>query len=440
MSTPLLSLFYATRGGMLTVLELRLLAETAAAQGDCRLHLTERLEVELRGIAYHAARRLLERPGAERLREGYRVGAPGVVTTASALGLPGTRAWLTPGVLSDAVAALGDMPDISVSLCDASQTCFAALVSRVNFIASSQRDLWHVHTGDTQLPGAIRTQDLARAAQIVAEESDIPGIAARLAGFQFDLEAPALTSVLHYTLPVGALIVPAFGGGISARFLVDLCVLLAEKPEASITLTPWRELCVRNLDAATFHRLQHSMVRWRVPAPMPWQRVYFDSALAGTALRIHAALSRACPSDAGLSWALVGENDPLPEAHFVLKAVATRRWQRARFDLFAREGLCARTGAWRVLVRGVRETALPGVLLDALRPDSAPRSVEEAPPAAVVATAAVRHACGECLTEYSAAFGDPTAEIAAGTAFGQLPASWCCPVCGAAKARYGLAA
>jgi rubredoxin len=44
--------------------------------------------------------------------------------------------------------------------------------------------------------------------------------------------------------------------------------------------------------------------------------------------------------------------------------------------------------------------------------------------------------CTICQYVYDPAQGDPENGIAAGTPFGQLPAEWVCPVCGAGKEAF----
>ena len=47
-----------------------------------------------------------------------------------------------------------------------------------------------------------------------------------------------------------------------------------------------------------------------------------------------------------------------------------------------------------------------------------------------------KYQCSVCGYIYDPAQGDPDAGIKAGTPFEQLPGSWECPVCGAAKSEF----
>ncbi len=44
-----------------------------------------------------------------------------------------------------------------------------------------------------------------------------------------------------------------------------------------------------------------------------------------------------------------------------------------------------------------------------------------------------KYTCTVCGFIYDPAIGDPDSDIAAGTAFENLPDDWCCPECGVTK-------
>lgn len=44
-----------------------------------------------------------------------------------------------------------------------------------------------------------------------------------------------------------------------------------------------------------------------------------------------------------------------------------------------------------------------------------------------------KYVCTVCGYEYDPQVGDPDNDIAAGTAFDDLPEDWTCPICGAGK-------
>ena len=63
----------------------------------------------------------------------------------------------------------------------------------------------------------------------------------------------------------------------------------------------------------------------------------------------------------------------------------------------------------------------------------APDGAEEARPAPL---ASDKYVCAVCSHVYDPAVGDPDAGIPAGTRFEDLPETWVCPVCGAAKSDF----
>jgi rubredoxin len=47
-----------------------------------------------------------------------------------------------------------------------------------------------------------------------------------------------------------------------------------------------------------------------------------------------------------------------------------------------------------------------------------------------------KYRCTVCGYVYDPELGDPEGKIAPGTAFGNLPADWTCPMCGASKEEF----
>lgn len=58
------------------------------------------------------------------------------------------------------------------------------------------------------------------------------------------------------------------------------------------------------------------------------------------------------------------------------------------------------------------------------------------PPEAAIAPPPDRHECAACGYVYEPQKGDDRSNIAAGTAFEDLPKNWRCPVCGAPTSRF----
>ena len=49
-----------------------------------------------------------------------------------------------------------------------------------------------------------------------------------------------------------------------------------------------------------------------------------------------------------------------------------------------------------------------------------------------------KYTCNICGYVYDPGAGDPDAGVAPGTAFGDLPDDWVCPLCGAAKEEFSV--
>jgi rubredoxin len=65
-----------------------------------------------------------------------------------------------------------------------------------------------------------------------------------------------------------------------------------------------------------------------------------------------------------------------------------------------------------------------------------PEAPLESPPAPIDPKLLDRHECEACGYIYEPAKGDDRRQVAAGTPFEEVPASWRCPVCGATKPRF----
>lgn len=66
-------------------------------------------------------------------------------------------------------------------------------------------------------------------------------------------------------------------------------------------------------------------------------------------------------------------------------------------------------------------------------PPASPVYIKEQP---AVQTKLATYRCSVCGWEYDPEIGDPDGGIAPGTAFEEIPDSWTCPVCGAAKSDF----
>ncbi len=458
---------YQTRGGLLSLAELRLLAEAATAQGDPRLFAVGRQEIALSGLGFAQAMRLLGQPGGHILQPWSPTRPANIMTTGPVAGLDGTNPWLSAGAFRDLLESFRFAPRRSIALTDPSQAYLPAFLGEINFLATDQRDQWRIRLAlpefgeESLLPGAIRSLDIPKAVAIIENYADAaapggdPSESTRALTEALEpigLPAPAFSfpSVSRYRCPAGALVIPIPEEGIRSDFCLDLCVWAARLPGISVGLTPWRTFLVRGLSESATRELRGLLIRRCVAETCgPWRPHFLNSLSEDGAEWLCRAVEAQCPVDAGLSIGVVPADAPAPDLHVLVReGPRTSRWGRlrpTRYSVQRRSSYDARNAPWTLVAADIRRRDLGSVVLQAIDMLTGPpqlRANNEAMPMENVAPDSAGSAlrCRSCLNEYDAIYGDPAGRIAPGTPFGLLSEDWGCPVCGGPKSDYEAAA
>lgn len=459
MTDKLERIVYRTRGGMLSVAELRLLAEAATAQGTGRLLATERQEIVLRGLGLNQARRLLGQPPDAVLRPWPIASAPNITTTAPVAGLDNTSAWLSEGAFGDLLNAFAVAPLRSVTLADPAQPYLPAFLGEITFLAMAERDLWRIRLALREaaepwlLPGVVRSKDIPKAVQAIEDRvnssvvSDAPDAMRALVEDLESLSLPAPSSAAYlpgrYRSPPGALNITIPEDGLRSDFCLDLCVWAARRTGVSVGLTPWRTLLVRGVSESDRAELRALLIRRKVAeARGGWRPYFFSSSRTDGTEWLCDALGARCPVDAGISIGVVSANAPAPDVQVLVRKSPAALWGRIagqRYTVERCDSMNARAGQRIPVATGIHKRDLCAAVVRAIESitnspaetvaGTAP-AIESAPVAAPV------HSCRSCFTEYDAAYGDPLGAIAPGMDFSAVPETWTCPVCGGPKSAY----
>lgn len=456
---------YRTRGGMLSVNELRLLAEAATAQGTGRLFATERQEIVLSGLGLNQARRLLGQPPDDVLCPWPIASVPNIVTTAPVAGMDSACGWLNEGAFDDLLKGFTVSPRRSVALADPMQPYLPAFLGEITFLAMPERDHWRVRLALRELaeewflPGAIRSKDIPDAVHTVERcmnscDVNDSGVVMRtlmeaLERYRLPAPGPAAYSVDRYHPAPGALPVEIPEDGIRSDFCVDLCVWAARRSGVSFGLTPWRTLLVRGVSESGMSELRTLLLARKVAETRGLRRRYFLSAVPDDVAQLCDKLDKACPVDLGVAIGVVPGAAPAPDVHIVLRKAKDKtlldRLRGPRYSVERRESRDARGGRWIRIAEEIHRRDLCRAVVGAIEALAVPiadASANTAPSveAAPVTIANPAHACRSCMNEYDAAYGDPVGAIAAGVEFDALPADWLCPGCGGSKADYEITA
>ncbi|NUM52262.1 MAG: rubredoxin domain-containing protein [Candidatus Hydrogenedentes bacterium] len=456
MTNPGGGLRYCTRGGVISMAELRLLAEAAVSQGDGRIYATGRQEFIVRGVPAARAATLLGRPSVDRLHTTVSP-VKNVVSTAPVAGMAGTLDWLTMGVFTELLDRIPRAYPHTVSLADPIQPYLPALCGTINFAACAQRDFWRLHVTDPEgsnnftLAGAVRSRDLPRVCADISSFLDRHGppgtdswartLDALLEPFRVGVHEPTRDQQF-FRMPPGSIVIPFDAEGLPGNFVIDVCLWSATlQHNVQFGLTPWRTLLISGLSDACTTALRRMMLGARVgECTGSWRTFCFDTTfgagIAGNALR---ELERAIPMCSGAALCFANDQSFPASAHIVIRPSRARRarLRRERYDILRRDAGGPPASRWTCVKNGVRPGDVAQVIVSALAgvPQDDPSAASNAPETRTAARR-LSHECVACLTEYSAHYGDVQAGVKAGTAFENLPESWVCPVCGGPKSHF----
>jgi len=444
------TLRHRTRGGLLSLRVLRVLAETAETLGAGRVVLTARQEVDVPGTKRDALRKLWVRLPGEAIDLPQPHDEPNIVTTAPVAGLAPGRPWLVEGVFQDILNAVASRPAFPVTLGDPTQAYLPAFGGVLGFLAAEDEHRWQVvfrWPGDDRPavhPGELSSADVAWAIDRVQQAWPMFGRRDPLALLHETLGARLLTTGTQapaqdacFEAVPGAVVLPMPRGGWPAAFIEALCVWAGGREGLTFRATPWRTLLLPGLDADLRRDVAGLCLGHRVPfAPSPWRaHLWTTDGAAAAAESLAEALEARCPANPGYGLAVTQGDHPAPDLSVQVEHERVRRWFFGFQDRF------------RIAVHGIRgpwtglAEAADGILA-ALAKDTAHVSPESGPKASEnnrepTARDDDARACRDCGTVYAPAYGDPMAGVPAGTPFDALPDGWECPVCGGSPARYG---
>lgn len=414
---------------------------------------------------------------------------PNIMSSCVAEQVVYSSGWLREGVYKDILDAFDYRPRLSVNLVDQGQSFVPFNTGRLNFIASGMGNYWHL---------LLRVSPEGRLHEwkSLVYSGSIPLLTHRLEGFLLGGAAPAgdesalvegmYGAIMHseqwleqpapdpLSFPDFAL--PYYEGfnryrdrlwlGIYRRdelftpaFLIDLCHLCVQTKVAQLYTTPWKSIVIQGIAPGDRRgwdiilgrhgiNVRHSL------SELSWQ--VEDISREGLALK-HYLVKQFDRDDvrtfglcfaiqlarsAGLFGLVLIRRQPVKSA--------SQRRALDRYDILYRRGFEARSDEY-VLFRKDLEKEHLGPYLKSLCkyfyecktgediiPHHAYRQKDDfaqSPDQAEVHSAGEVYQCTRCLTAYDPAWGDPDAQVPAGTGFAGLEA-YACPVCGSDKSAF----
>ncbi len=389
------------------------------------------------------------------------VSPPRLASSVAALGIRPSRPWLNEAVfygLADDLAALPDTPDGLINLVCPLQDIQPRHAGHLNFIAAERRDFWHLTIRLPDTEGSLYAWP-----QLVGS-SAVAALAARLLPLVRAEELTAAADEWAASAPPSAAADEILPPEPTLPYLENifgtpdnraLCILspdrrfalhqwehilrLAERQQTSdLFASAWGGIWVKNLsDAALddWHRLLHSN---RLGIGQPYSQTVWQYAPDDEAARSLCAAFVQHQLTHGLRlWGhSISVNPPSGESGTSCR-VSSRPHPLTRRPQYTLHAVRA-DGAYTPLAAACSLQETVQVLSEQAEKPAPNR--QPAPLRLRLSTPATQtYRCGECLMLYTADTGAPEHNIPAGTAFADLPDTFCCPVCAAPLSAFEAA-
>jgi rubredoxin len=385
-----------------------------------------------------------------------------------------TGDWLREGEYHTVLDQFDYQPRLKVNISDGNQSFTPFFTGNLNFIASPVPHFWYLYVRPRQSntlfrwPDLVYTNDLGRLAQAVetalldqAFQNETVLYTAVTSGQPF-ITQPATQEV---DLPEFSL--PYYEGfnrygqrswlglyrrseQFSIAFLLDVCALCLKTRIGELCVTPWKSLIIKGIEekdrAAWSYVLGKHDINVRHAAnELAWQTEDHDD--EGTQLKNYIVryFQKYDIRTFGLCFGV--QTRPKSE---VFGSVLVRRRPLLQigqmallsvYDLYFTENFNPNSRTYHLFEKGLLKIHLPNQLRLLSRKFNArlaggndgPVEPEAEKTETIPVDRPIVHQCQHCFTIYDAQYGDERQGILPGTPFAELPATYGCATCDAAK-------
>lgn len=366
---------------------------------------------------------------------------------------------------------------LKINLADPRQTLVPLFTGNLNFVASRQENYWYLYLnlpeygGELQRwPALVFTFDVVRTVKALeAVYLQQPGLPLADLFSQTMARVQVNNRPLTEDLELPRAPFPAYEGmnkmagdkywlglywrnnGYPINFLKALCELCVETNIGKISISPWKSFILKGIAEKDKIRYEKLLGKYGInmrhsSLELNWHLPVLDE----EALQLKRYLVRTFDqndiSTEGLTFAvktvpmelftsIVVEKNPVSQYAGTYDLLPTYQVLYCQdFNPNKRQYL---TYARDVLQEDLAPLLMKLSLLYYEQLNNEPE-VKAPKPAARKQVQKPVYQCADCLTVYDAAFGDPAAGIAAGTAFADLPATYTCSLCEAPKSHHHL--
>ncbi|MEL6303222.1 MAG: rubredoxin [Bacteroidota bacterium] len=365
------------------------------------------------------------------------------------------------------------LPKLKINITDPKQRLVPLFSGNLNFIASEQEDYWYLYLNlpDVGISGyypvLIYSWDIVSVSRTIEEvyrtAEDLEDLFALLnqstdtnnKNIDKGLEIPYLT--FPYYEGMNRMGLDQYWLGLYWRnnrydlnFLKDFCGFCLDNSIGKICITPWKSFIVKGIKQKARVELERFIGQRGINVrhsqlEMNWHLPVDDE----DALELKKFLVRSFDqndiSTYGLTFGI--SNDVGKRSHFASVIVEKNQPPsivkdfsvRPTYNVLHFEGFDPNTHNYISYAQDVDKIDLPGLLMELSKKYFQQLGHEKAIAEEVLTKETTEipvFQCSACLTIYDEALGDPKQGIPVGTAFENLPETYCCPVCEAGKSSY----
>ena len=385
-----------------------------------------------------------------------------IVTSLPANGIFPSRAWLHSGKYTNIVMAFEYAPSLTISVIDPRQDFVPVMDSELNFIASDQTDYWYLYLclGDVALPPLIwpvliDSKSIAPLSEQIETLVAQGKTAAQIIETLGQSNAFQTTSYTQIPSPIeqnhpqydgffriGDLYwLGIYNAGQSMPIfkLEHLLSLCAAQHIDYIDLSTWGSIVIKGLKRNRLNEWNQYLGLNNLnigPAysELNWKLDPFNRAHHGLKIKVNQALQQASLRTWGLSLGVASETRRIRPS-ILIKMTEPKWWRRTTYALYHAKHFNPVNGEYVLFDEGMGQKELINSVKNLiaqyqrqLRFTIAPINIDRP----VMKTA---HQCIICQTQYLPEYGDPTQNVAVGTAFSELSNDYHCPVCEGDKAK-----
>lgn len=406
---------------------------------------------------------------------------PNIVSSYVAINLFAPQSWLTESVFKEALDTFDFKPRVKINLVDIQQGLVTAFDGDIIFIPSAESNFWYLYIRNPLNKQCVSWPELLYSIELGAVAKELEKHVAGANEFSLPKIYDAIKSELEYIwmenktgLQIPRYILPNYEGihrngdqswiGIKNRsgkfkteFLERLIELCLATSASSIHLTPWRSLLVKNIKA-------NDLIQWEIllgkfginirhsSFELNWRTPDFDRFAENLKKYLIAEFDRTDVRTYGITFAITMKGASTSAASIIIEmkpaiTVFGRYCFFWKYNIYRTENF--NPNARSIVFAGeVSEKRLLADTLKLLCEEYYKQLAKEqtkANPAPIEQntkqtkqfwTPQRMHKCKHCFTVYDSEFGDRMNNIVPGIPFEDLPETYTCLVCGAAKNEF----